>query len=582
MSLNSAFQIGRSSLGASQIAIQTAGNNVANAATPGYSRQVLSLVPTPDQNAGPYFIGRGVQIGSIRRQVDSALQQRLYSSVSQQSLAQTNLRLLSTVEAALGELSDTDVGSQLSAFFNSWSNLANSPSDPARRSLVVQQGQALAGHLRQVRQALVDQRTQLDSDLGAAVNSADDLVGRIAALNAQIVISDNASGNANTLRDQRDVLVGQLAELVDITTVDQVDGSQDVLVGSTPIVLAGRSRGIQLRATSTGSAPALSVTTRDNNEVLSVTQGRIGSLLDNRTTLVSDTLTRLDALASQTIFQVNRAHAQGSGTTPRTSATGALSVGSTDLGVALNDPANATFAGLPFAAQNGSFEITVRNTATGTSETRRITIDLDGITAAGTPGFADDSSVNSIVAALGAIANVTASVNGSGQVQIDAASGYELSFSNDSSGVLAVLGVNTYFTGRDATDIAIRPELVQTPGLLSSGRRDTAGQPIENGAARDIAAIRDLGLAALGGASLTSYWDDAVGAIATRTGAASTASAATGAVRESLEAQRSSLSGVNIDEEAINLITYQRQYQASARFISTVDEMTQILLTILR
>lgn len=582
MSLTSAFQIGRSALGVSQLAIQTTGNNVANAATEGYSRQVVSLLPTADQNYGSYFVGRGVQIGSIRRQVDGALASRLRSSISQQSLSQTDLQLLSTVEASLGTLTDSDLGSQLSAFFGSWSSLSSSPADPARRSLVVQQGRSIASHLQQVRRGLIDQRTQVDRDLSAAVTQANDLLGRIASLNAEIVISDNASGNANTLRDQRDVLVNELSTLVDITTVDQADGSQDVLVGSTPIVLAGTSRGVQLRQTPSGSGVILDVATRDNNEVLGITQGRIGSLLNNRTTLVEDTLSRLDQLASQLIFEVNRAHSQGYGTTARQSATGTLRFASTDYGIALNDPTNQTIADLPFSAKNGSFLVTVTNAATGASESVRVNVDLDGITSAGGAGFTDDTTLNSLTAAIDGIANVNASINGSGQLAIDAASGYRITFSDDSSGVLAVLGVNTYFNGTSAENIAVTDEILGNPGLLASGQIDSLGRPDDNAASRAIAALGEKGLQTLGGATLSSFWDDAVSAIATKTGAAQTAAGAAGAVKESLEAQRAAISGVNIDEEAINLLTYQRQYQASARFISTVDEMTQTLLSLIR
>ncbi len=463
MSLTSSLQIGRSGLSVSQLAIQTAGNNIANAATPGYSRQVVSLIPSSDQNVGSFFIGRGVQIGSIRRQVDTALQSRLQSSISQQSLAQSDLKLLSTVEATLNELSDNDTGSQLSAFFNAWSNLAEHPGDSAARSVVVQQGRTLAGHLRQSRQGLVEQRTQVDANLVSNVNQADSLLQRIADLNTTIVTADNASGNANSLRDQRDAVVVELAGLMDITTVEQANGGLDVLVGSTPIVLAGQSRGIQLRQTPNGTGISVDITTKDNNEVLNIQQGTLGSLLINRTALVDDTIDRLDTLSAQLIFQVNRVHSSGYGTTARTSATAARAVPVTDANLAFNDPANQTFAALPFQPQNGSFLIKVTNATTGASEDVRINVDLDGITAAGTPGFADDTDLTSLAAQIGAVSNLTATVNASGQLQINAASGYTMTFSEDSSGILATLGINTYFNGSSAADIAVTDEILQNP-----------------------------------------------------------------------------------------------------------------------
>lgn len=97
-----------------------------------------------------------------------------------------------------------------------------------------------------------------------------------------------------------------------------------------------------------------------------------------------------------------------------------------------------------------------------------------------------------------------------------------------------------------------------------------------------IAGLRTERIKNLGNVTLTDRWDQTVQNIAVRTSAAKTNAGATRVVRENLDAQRSSLSGVSLDEEAINLLSYQRAYQASARFISTVDELTQSLLAIIR
>src|SRR5215510_8304754 len=107
MPLSSALQIGRSALSASQVAIAITGNNFANAATPGYSRQIVGLVPTRDARFGNAFIGRGVEISGINRQVDSALQARLWDGISRQASAGVDMQLLSQVESTLNELSDT-------------------------------------------------------------------------------------------------------------------------------------------------------------------------------------------------------------------------------------------------------------------------------------------------------------------------------------------------------------------------------------------------------------------------------------------------------------------------------------------
>src|SRR5690606_28213604 len=133
--------------------------------------------------------------------------------------------------------------------------------------------------------------------------------------------------------------------------------------------------------------------------------------LNHREQTIDATIERLDEVASQLIFQLNRLHSSGYSKTPLTTLTGAQRVPSADVSRALNDPANQTFGGLPFKAVNGGFLVTVTNQTTGASKTVRIEVDLDGIDSTGAPGFGDDSSVESIAAALDALDNVSASVN---------------------------------------------------------------------------------------------------------------------------------------------------------------------------
>lgn len=577
MSLSGAFQIGRSGLTASQMALQVTGNNLSNAATAGYSRQIVGFAPAFDSRSGNMFLGRGVEVQAIRRQVDSALQQRLWAGVSSEAGAQSAFGTLAGVENLLDALSDNNLGGRLGTFFNSWSELANSPGQAGTRSLVVQQGQQISEYMRSLRSGLTQQRTQIDRDIQANTERANGVLGQIAALNTQIVTAENGQGNANGLRDQRDALITELAQYMDVTTVLQPSGAVDVLVGSSPVVLGGLSRGVTLKQEVVDGLVQVSVATAHGDERLTIRSGRLGALLGQRDTLVNDTIRRLDTMASQLIFQVNRLHSQGRGTAPITQLTGQTAIRTGDEALALNDPANQTFSALPFAAASGSFDVTVRNISTGASRTVRVNVDLNGIDGTNAPGFADDTSAEDIRAGIASVGNVTATFTADGRLSVTAAEGYEIEFSEDTSGALAVLGMNTYFTGTDASNIGVRPELIGNAGLLSSGHT-AAGNKVDNGAAMAIAGLRSTRLSGLGSSTLLEHWDQTVQAIAVKTNAAATDAEATRAVRESLDAQRASLSGVNVDEEAINLLTYQRQYQASARYISVVDEMTRTLL----
>jgi flagellar hook-associated protein 1 FlgK len=584
MSLSSAFQIGRSALAASQLGIQVTGNNVANAATPGYSRQVLSLGPTQEGRFGNSLVGRGVDVLGVRRQTDNALQSRLWSSISSESRDSSDLSLLATVETSLRALdANNSLPARLNSFFSSWSNLADQPSVAGNRSLVVQSGRQAAAYMRDLRTSLTSQRDQIDQTLASNVNRANDLLGQVAALNTQIVVTEGGQGNAGSLRDQRDAIVTELAKFLDVTPIEQSNGNLDLLVGSTPIVLAGQSRGIELRIRTINGATEAAVVAKDNKEVIPITGGQVGSLLTQRTELVSDTITRLDEVATALIARVNRLHSQSSPSTPQNSFTGTRSIRTTDQGLAMNDPLNQSFANLPAPLRptSGSFIVTLRNTATGASQSTTINVDLDGITSTFTPGTANDTTVTSLTASINAVGNLSATVNASGQLQLTADTGYDITLSDDTSGVLANLGVNTFFTGSTAEDIAVRADLSQDPNLLATGRT-TGGNPSANGGALAIAQLKTTAISELGGVTFNDSWDQAVQSIAVRTSAARTNAGAAKVVRENLDAQRSSLSGVSLDEEAINLLNSQRHYQASARFITVVDELTQTLLSLVR
>lgn len=574
MSLTAALQIGRSALNASQVGLQVAGNNMANAATPGYSRQVMYLESMRPDGSGRIYLGRGVQIRDVRRQVDEALNNRLLIGVADEAAANHRLNVIAQLESTLNELSGNDLSSELTGFFTAWSERANGTKSDA---LVVQQGGKIASFVQKLRGELTDQRNQIDGQLGALVTRADQLTTTIAQINAEIAQAEAGETTASTLRDQRDLALGELSQIIDITTVEQPSGAVDVLVGSTPIVLAGESRGLQIKRRVNGSEVNVTVSTRANDQTLNASSGQIGALLEGRTTDVDGAISKLDAVTSRLIFEVNKLHSTGRNERQMTSALGTLAVGTLDRTRALNDTNNTTTAGLPYQAANGGFYVQVKQTSTGQERMVRVDVDLDGLTAAGTPGFADDTSAEDIRAALAAIPGLNATFTSDGRLDVRAAQGFEFSFSEDSSGALAVLGVNSFFSGKNASDIAMDAGLAADPSRLASGRMIN-GQFVSNGTAMNLVALQDRGLAELNGRSMSGSWQDSVQAVAVRTASADGELQAATIVRESLDAQRAAISGVSVDEEAINLMQYQRQYQGAARLISIADEMMQTLI----
>jgi flagellar hook-associated protein 1 FlgK len=236
-----------------------------------------------------------------------------------------------------------------------------------------------------------------------------------------------------------------------------------------------------------------------------------------------------------------------------------------DPALALNDPAN----GLKFQPNNGSFVVHVKQKATGLETSTLVQVDLDGLNG-------NDTTLNSLAASIDGINGISSSVN-AGKLKVDADSNdVEVSFSQDSSGVLAAVGVNNFFTGSDARDIAVNETIKGQPTLLAAAKNGNKG---DNQTALAIAGLESARIGALKGASLKETYQSVVNGVAVESATAKNNAEATKVVQDTLSAQRESLSGVSLDEEAINLMRQQRAFQAASRVVAAVDEMLKTLIS---
>ena len=564
MSLNTSLLIGRSAILSSQAAMNIAGNNMANAATPGYHRQIGLLSPGRSAAIGRnQFIGTGVNLTSVHRAVDVALQARLRGAISDEMSAQIDYNFLSAIETLQNELTGNDLSSRLSAFFNSFSELANNPTDHAMRSVVLQEGASLAEHISSLREEYGTIRNEVDRSMGVSVDLANGVLDQIAMLNTQIAQAEGAGGGeASSLRDQRDQLINEVSQYFEVTTVEQPNGAVDILVNSVPVVLAGESRGIELRTVNGENGSEVSIRVRDDGTTLDIDSGSVGALLRQRADTVDPAINAIDEFANQLIFQVNNLHAQGTGTIGRSVIEGLMGVA--DPSANLNSDA----AGVPWTMSNGTFQLHVIHAETGERVTYQVAIDPETMSL--------DDVAAQINTALG-VENMTASVSPNGELKFEASGGYEIAFSEDDTGVLAALGMNAFFSGSDGSTIAVDQTLLDNPSLLAISSDFTEGG---NGIALSLVALQDVAVDELNGASLREFWQAKVSDHAVRTRTAGTRLESNQLVRASIDAQNQSVSGVSLDEEAIDLMTLQRQFQAAARFITVIDEMMETLISI--
>lgn len=563
MSLNGALQVGRSSIMASQTAMQVAGNNMANASTPGFSRQSVRFATTIPQNWGNnQTIGTGLQVTRIARTVDTALQSRMRTALSDENGAAVDQRFLLAVESVRNELGDANLSSRLNAFFSAFSELANNPNDEALRSVVVQQSSGLAGAIRDLRKDQVDVRVEIDRSLESAVRAADDLITQIADLNVQIGRNElgGTAGPANELRDRRDSLINELAQFLPISTLEQPNGMIDISVESQPLVQGSLARGVKITADTVGGELTTRFRVKNDGTLLTPDGGQIGALLRQRTDTVEPAIESLDTLTRELMFQVNKVHSQSQGQIGITSVTGLNRI--TNASVPLGQTE------IPFAMRNGAFEMHVKSLATGLRTTVVIAVD---------PATATLTDLRNAINAAVPAGTATASITADNTLRLDANAGYELSFANDTSGVLAGLGINSLFGGYDAKTIEVNAQILGDPRLLSVGRDHVAGS---NGGALAIAALSTQQIESLGGRSIRGFWTAETTSLGVRAEAATNRADSTKLVRESLDSQVQAMSGVSIDEESINMLAYQRQFQAAARFITIIDETIQQLLAL--
>ena len=563
MSLISTLNIGRNALAVQQAAIQVTGNNIANSGNADYTRQTANVTPGQEyRNSQGFLIGSGINLDSITRNIDQALEQRLRASVSDASSSDVTQQWLSRLESVYNELGDNDLSSKLGKFFTGWSNLANSPQDAGKRQVVVQNGQAVASWITDVRTQIGNLKSDVNDQLKSQTLSADKLAQQVADLNGQIAKAEGGGGGtANGLRDQRDSVLKQLSKLVNIHTVE--DGfNTNVYVGSAPLVLANTNRGLQLSQDTDASGElTTTVTFKANGAPIDSTSGALSALSKSRDD-ISAYADELDDIAGKLINEVNKIHAAGQGLEGFSSVTSTTQV--TDPTAALNSKE----AGLDFKVSNGSFVVHVKDKATGSITSTLINIDADGLNN-------DDTTLDALKSQLDGIGNVSASVVG-GKLKISAdSSAVDVSFSQDSSGTLASLGINTFFKGRNALTIGVNDAIANNVNLLSAAKN---GQPADNQTALAIAALATQKLSSLNGSTISDAYTNMVGRVGLSAQDAGTSAEASKTVMETLDAQRQSLSGVSLDEESVNLIKQQRAFQGASRLISAVDEMMQTIL----
>lgn len=566
MSLYSSIQLAANSLRANQIGLQVVGQNIANANTPGYIREEMVLRPGPTQRMGKLLLGLGVDVEAIVQKVDTFVQTQMRGAISDRVSGETQEQTFLQLEQLIGELSETDLSTSLNNFIASIHEILNQPEDAGVRHLAALQGKTLAGDIQRLHQRVQANRRDLNEQVIGMAVDINRLTEEIRELNVKIAQVEGGSiskSDAVGLRDQRGLALAKLSELIDIRADEQFNGAINVSVDGTFLVFEGIRREVEVVLDSDRGVTVADIHFSDTDEPLQVRSGKLAGLKISRDEILGGFLEQLDGFASALIYEFNRVFSSGQGLTGYQSLTSEHAVNAPSA--ALNQ------AGLPFQGSSGSFQVMVYNRQTGLTVSSDVFIDLDGLDN-------NDTTLESLAAQLTAIDGVVATVEANGQLTIRSESvEQDIAFGNDTSGILAALGINTFFGGSTASDIHVSQLILNDPSKFTASR---TGIGVDTAGAEELAAFIDRPLPSHNNHSISDLYDRLVGDVTQSSYVAQSIAEGYRVYEASLEARHLAVSGVSIDEETVRLMQYQRAFQASSRYIAALDELLEILVNL--
>jgi flagellar hook-associated protein 1 FlgK len=448
--LSGSLSIALQALAAEQGAVAITSNNIANANTPGYARQVPVFEETPPTLDGSFQIGTGVSLAQAQTIRDNILQIRIDQENQQSGQLDSFVNSMNQVQALFNEASGVGLQSPLSNFFSAWQQLASDPSNLSYRQNVIAAAQNLTDAFHEISSSLTSQQTNLDLSVQQTVQQANQLTSQIARLNGQVATFSAANEDPSGVINQRDQLVQQLSGLIDVSYVDAGNNSLTLTTtGGAPLVVGNQSFDL-----TTAADPATGWThvfSQGNDITSSISSGQLAGELEVRDQQIPTILGKLDTLAAGLANAVNA---------------------QSQLGMDLNGNAGQNFFVPPPASGQG------------------------------------------------------------------AAASLQVAISD--------------------------------PSQIAASSDGTVGG---NGNANAIAALANQGIVA--GQTPTAYYAGIVFGIGNTLSNAKEEQSANQLVLRQLQNQRGALSGVSLDEEAANLMRFQQAYDAMARVVKIISDLTQ-------
>jgi flagellar hook-associated protein 1 len=621
-----------SGLLAFQQALTVTSNNVSNAATKGYSVQNINLKEALGQGTASGYIGAGVDVQSITRSYDETLANQVRSSNSSYQSFNTLATQASQID---NMLSDTKTGltATLQSFVNALQSVSTSPASTAQRQVLLSNAQALTQELKNYQTQIDGYGRNLEQQIGTTVTQINSIAKNIASLNAQIAAAGGTGQTPNQLLDQRDQLIDQLSQYVNVNAVTSSDGQMNIYMGTGQALVVASSAQQLVAMPDPNDASRVNVGINNGGnapiDVTSeITGGSLGGLLVTRSQVLDPTQNALGQIAVGVATVMNQQQAAGMDLTgaagqpmfavgpaqalPSMANTGTSSVdvARSDLSQLTSDNYKLTYSGTAWQLQDTTTGQAVPMTGSGTGVDPFVAAGVS-IVVAGAPDAGDNYEIRptanavsgmsvllsnpSQIAAASLGASAAAAGNtGSANISMPTVTDptnwtngtFTISFTDPTDYQVTDGGGNVVASGAysSGSPISFNGENVSISGIPATGDSFTVG-PSSSGNTGDntnvLAMIAAMGSKVMsrGTASLNDTANNLVSATGVLTQQAQANASAQQTVNQAATDARSNLSGVNLDEEAAKMLQFQQAYQACAQMIQASNTIFQSLIS---
>lgn len=599
MSVNDILNVSRTGIFAAQNTLQTVSHNIANANTPGFSRQTIPLENAARSGGGG---GAGVQMADLSRQIDKLVDRRQELGTGELGRLDARARFLALIEQTFNDIGREGLSQRLDAVYAAADSLADNPVNPVEREEFVSRAGGLARFIQGMHHALSEEELPVDQEVDVKIADINHRLQSFREIN-NLIVRASASDAALDLKDQRRRMVLDLGALIDLQTLElPQDGLQ--LMTSEGQLLADPVFAATLTRTSTLTDTGFRGIAIDGREVgeRAIRGGELGGLLEIRDQVIhgpSGFLTRLEDVTDEIRFQFNRVSSTTVSSDMFTLQASALDIREAEAAGMLD----VTFADWPATADMLGYDGVMRDDmqrvvegeivfASGpdvdnlTLSTVRITprdIVRDGTL---TPGM----TIRQFLTEVNQTGAVHAFINRDHTLQFSSlGQGYVYGVVSDSSNLLAALGIGAVFGGNGAGDMTVHPDLEEDSSQLGVGRLSTddpynpTAAIFDDGSNFGALAMSDIrnNVYNIGGrnASLMGHYAASVGVLGSVINQNRESHTAQQAAQEFIGTMRESISGVSMEEELTDLIRFQRAFQASSKVVGVADEMMQTIIS---